>query len=914
MQPLPSPHTQASALVPGPAARWQVRLLGAVEANDGHRRIVRFPSRAVAALLARLALSPGRAHAREELVELLWPGVELAVGRNRLRQALSSLKSLLEPAGAPGLAVLQADRLTVRALPGALDCDARAFEALARAGQAASARAVYGGDFMPGYYDEWIHDERLRLSALHAALAAVEPPVAATHFSLPAATAQAPLPSYMTRLFGAEAAAAQLRDVVCGARLVTLLGPGGSGKTRLAVEVAQGLRSSSPFERVAFVSLLACEDAAQMLDAIARALQLPAAGWVDALAGQQVLLVLDNFEQLPDAAAAALAETQAALPRLHLLTTSRRALGLDGEVCIVAEPLALVPAGASLEQASDSPAVALFVDRARAVRGDFQLSPGNHRAIVDLVRALHGMPLAIELAASRVRSFAPAEMLGLLGPHTAGGHLALLARSGPRASHDPRHASMAEVIAWSWRLLDAPQQQLLAALSLFAVDATAAAVAAAADAPLAEVAAALDGLVAQSLIQAGRPGDGQDGVPQRFSVFEPVREYVLTQLPADDAQRMRVRIRQWLVRWAQGLGSTAAPARVAPELANVHAVLAHAEDAPDDALALMLALRGYWDTDALPGRIQAALASALQHSPESPAALVSAAHELLALLRFQAGLVHAARAHADKALAAAGAHASLRARALVRRAWVDIAGTRGDDEANDSHLRLFAQLDEALQLARRCGDREAEAVALAQQGVMAVHVQHNSARAETLMAQSQALWLALGEHRKANARLRNRAQCWVQMGRLDDALAAYEHCAQAARDSGDWVGQIDTLLSQAGLLSVRRQWAPALHTYQQCVQLCWQRWHRHGLAYALWNPPRLLARLGRPEAAMQLMGFAAAFWLSSFGPLGRSDQLYLRRVRGLVSAQLGATRAMALERQGAEMDLKAAVALALQDA
>jgi DNA-binding SARP family transcriptional activator len=99
--------------------RWQVRLLGTLEAGNGAQQLLRFPLRAVATLLARLALAPERAHAREELVELLWPGVELAVGRNRLRQALSTLRSLLEPPGEPGAAVLQADRLSVRVVPGA---------------------------------------------------------------------------------------------------------------------------------------------------------------------------------------------------------------------------------------------------------------------------------------------------------------------------------------------------------------------------------------------------------------------------------------------------------------------------------------------------------------------------------------------------------------------------------------------------------------------------------------------------------------------------------------------------------------------------------------------------------------------------------------------------------------------------
>ncbi len=917
-------------------ARWQVRLLGAIEARDGAQRIDRFPSRAVAALLARLALWPERAHPREELVELLWPGVGLAVGRNRLRQALSTLKSLLEAAGVPGSAVLQADRHAVRAAPGALGCDVRDFERWARLGDAPQARAAYGGDFMPGHYEDWVQDERLRLTALLEGLGGAAPapataPAAGTVAALPRA-ASSPLPHYLTRLFGVDWAVARLRAVVHQQRLVTLLGPGGSGKTRLGVAVAQALRSplagsvvaeasgpdEPPFERIAFVSLVACSDALQLLDAIARALQLPAPALAAALAGCRVLLVLDNFEQMDAGAVAALADLQAPLPLLHLLVTSRRALGLDGECCVTAEPLALPPADAPLAPAAANPAVALFVDRARAVRADFHLGERNHAAVVTLVRALHGMPLAIELAASRVRSFPPAELVGLLAPAVPGAaaHLTLLARGGPRAGHDPRHASMAAVIAWSWRLLDADAQRLLAALTLFAADASTAAVAAVMDAPLGTVAAGLDGLVVHSMVRvsngSGNPETGDDVAP-RFGVVEPVREFVGAQWPAADLEAMRARLRAWLIRWAEGLGPAAAPALVAPELPSVHAALAGAgaDGAPADALALMLALRGYWDTDALPGRIQDALAQALLATPDAAPALRSAAHELFAYLRFEAGFVAEARSHAAAALQAAGDDPSLRARALVRAAWVEIAGSRAEDEAGAAYLSLQARLNEALALARGCGDRVAQALALQQLGVLANHVLRDIPQSEALMAEAQALWLALGDHRKAYARLRNRAQCWVQLGRQAEAMAAYTACERAAREAGDWVGQIDTLLSRAALLCAQRDWAAALHDYRRGVALCWQRWHRHGLAYALWNPPRPLARLHQPALAMRLMGFAATFWQTNFGPLGSADRRYVRRVRGLVRVQIGAVRTEALWQEGVTMELAAAVALVL---
>jgi len=1026
MRPAVLVSTHSAASLPAAAlsaaereTRWDVRLLGAVEASDGVHQVVRFPSRAVAALLARLALAPDRAHAREELVDLLWPGVDLSVGRNRLRQVLSTLKSLLEPPGVPGAAVLQADRMSVRVVPGALGCDALRFQQLARAGQAQAAAALYRGEFMPGYFDEWVHDERQRLAALHERLgpavlaaeggAAVAPAqeIVATaplersgsaplersgsaplermgsapldaapalaRLPLPALAALAPpLPSYLTRLFGADMAVARVRSMVRAQRLVTLLGPGGSGKTRLAVEVVQALRDGSDgtlwpaapvspvFVRTAFVPLVACEQVPQMLAAMARALQLPSGGGDDtarltgALGGQPVLLVLDNFEQLVATAQTALAALLSALPQLHLLVTSRRALGLDGEVLVTAEPLPLPLPDADLATAAASVAVALFADRARAVRADFHLGPRNRAAVVALVRALHGMPLAIELAASRLRSFAPAEMVALLD-RESGAHLALLTRGGPRAGHDARHASMAQVIDWSWRLLDAPAQRLMAALSCFAGDATAPALAAVLGESTAQAAAQLDDLASHSLLrvvaaETAEPGldRGLDrGLDQRaahgetrFGLVEPVREFVRAQWPAADLAALRQAVQGWVLDWALALTPAAAPARVAAEMRNVHAVLATADTAPETALRLALALRGYWDTEGLPAALQTALEKALalhveqglaavgqqtkkhtrkpareqerepERQPDRP--LASAAHELLAYLRFEAGFAPQALVHADAALAAAGSDASLRARALVRRAWVEIAAGRAVDSPTPQTARQQAWLHEALALAQSCGDREAQARALHQMAVIASHVQADWAGSEALLAQSQALWLALGDRRKAFARLRNRAQCWFWMGRHEDAQQCFELCERTAREEGDAVGQIDSLLSLSSLLLVRRQWAAALELDRRCVALCWQRWHRHGLGYALWNPPRALARLRRPEPAMQLMGFAATFWQANFGPLARSDRQTLRRVRGLVVAQVGAARADALWAEGAAMDVSQAVALALQ--
>ncbi|MDE2503168.1 MAG: hypothetical protein KGL18_09375, partial [Burkholderiales bacterium] len=162
------PAQAEAAAVPGADACWHLQMLGGLLARSGDWRIERWPSRPVALLLARLALYPQRSHAREELIELIWPGVALDAGRNRLRVALSTLRGLLEPPGAPR--ILVAERQTLRLHEAAIECDALAFEHAARAGRDARALALYRGELLPGHYDDWVVEERRRLETLHQRL------------------------------------------------------------------------------------------------------------------------------------------------------------------------------------------------------------------------------------------------------------------------------------------------------------------------------------------------------------------------------------------------------------------------------------------------------------------------------------------------------------------------------------------------------------------------------------------------------------------------------------------------------------------------------------------------------------------------------------------------------------------------
>ena len=913
---------------PAPAEPlWHVYLLGRLELDSGTQRLTRLPSRAVGALIARLALWPERMHAREELVELLWPGVDLAVGRNRLRQALSTLKSLIEPPGRPP--ALLADRLGVRVVPGALTCDAREFEALVRSGGYMQASVLYRGELMPGFYDGWIDDERVRLAALRDRIGDATPPAERPLIEAAAAAAsqalaaadlgRATLPSYLTRYFGAEPMAARLRGQVLAHRLVTLIGPGGCGKTRLAVELAQALRDTPDvvlaeaphraFDLVAFVPLAACTDRAAMLDTLLGVLRVrsgradPLERLAQSLADRRVLLVLDNLEQLRPHAAEVVARMAALLPQLHLITTSRHVLGVDGEREFRVTPLEAPAADASLEDMAANPAVALFIDRARAVRADFHLGGRNAPVLAALAQTLGGLPLAIELAASRVRSFTPAEMLERLRPSAAGAvpgqtpGLDLLARSGPRAGLDPRHASMQRVVQWSWNQLPPAERGLLAALTVFEAGFTAAA-AAAVSAFDGDTHAALDELHASSLLSTRELRDGT----LRFSLYEPVREFALASLAADELRALRARHRAWWPQWAAGFGATPALAAVRAEIPNIVSAMASAvaDGVGAEAVRIALAVRAALNDVALPAGGLTALEAGLQACDD--AALKSQGHTLLGVLGFDAGQGEVARHHVEAGLALAPPDSAERARALHAAASVRWRVTRSVEG-------IEALLDEAMQLAQAHHALGVQASVLALRAYVANAHDNDHARGETLHRQALTVWEQLGNEHAINGGIYNLAVCAGNARRYTEALLRLEAVCATAREHEDWQQLSAALNLKGNVLAAMRDWPRALGAYRECVDVAWAAAEAVDLAFGLWNAPGTLARLRQPAAAARLMAFAEHHWTTHFGALGNADRHEMRRVRRLVDVQLGRARSAELFSEGARLSLADAVAL-----
>jgi predicted ATPase len=296
---------------------------------------------------------------------------------------------------------------------------------------------------------------------------------AAARPAVPASSARSrgprPLPVGTTSLVGREQAIDELASLVGRpeVRLVTLTGPGGVGKTRLAVAVGERLRDRFG-SGVVFVPLATVTQPEQVLGGIARAVGADLAGTdsplqalVEQLGDDRWLLILDNLEQVIDAAGD-LVELLARCPGVEILATSRTVLGLRAEREYPVPPLPLPadPDGVPLEELASSPAVALFVDRARAVRYDFALTQGNAAAVVELCRRLEGLPLAIELAAARIRLLDPDALLQRLSRS--------LDALGTGAVDLPqRQRTLRATVQWSVGLLDQAERSLLESVAVF---------------------------------------------------------------------------------------------------------------------------------------------------------------------------------------------------------------------------------------------------------------------------------------------------------------------------------------------------------------------------------------------------------------------------------------------------------------
>jgi non-specific serine/threonine protein kinase len=707
--------------------------------------------------------------------------------------------------------------------------------------------------------------DRAALLASAAPSDTVEAEPASPAGAPPAATAPNNLPLALSSFVGRERELAAVRRLLSQARLLTLVGAGGCGKTRLALEVARAL-AREPNEAEAYadgvwlVELAPLADPALVPRAVAQVLGLreePGRALPECLARflqpKHLLLLLDNCEHLV-AACAALAEALLrACPRLAILATSREALRIGGERPWRVPSLGLPDPGAPLtpEQALACEAIQLFVQRAEVVRPDFRLTMQNVEAVSEICRGLDGVPLAIELAAARISMLPPTQLLAAWLQR----RLRLL--TGGARDLPPRQRTMRAAIAWSHDLLQPPEQVVFRRLAVFAggctLDATEA-ICRNGDGPSEDLFESLCSLVDQSLVRQEEHVDGD----ARFTMLETVREYALEQLVASgETMLLREQHAAYFLAlveqvrpYLEGAEQTRWLNRLEREHDNLRAAL-HWSAQHGDAERGMRGAAALWPFWLMrghltEGRAQLAELLALPQAATPSAARADALNTAGALARYQG----------DFAPAAPLIMESL----AIRRARGDLHGI-ADAQANLGYVALYqgdgtrarSLYEDSLAIYRMAGNAQGMADALSHLGVLALY-RGDVGASRALHEESLALWrqvedglgiawavsqlgkVALHETDNAHARdlfrasLLQHRELGDQWG-LAEALEGLACVAAAADQPGHALrlagaaamlrARLNTALPLAGQADLERRLAPVRQALSEAATALW---------------------------------------------------------------------------------------------
>jgi predicted ATPase/DNA-binding SARP family transcriptional activator len=657
------------------------------------------------------------------------------------------------------------------------------------------------------------------------------------------------LPSPPNRLVGRRleisAVAALLRSQ---SRLVTLVGAGGTGKTRLALAVAEEL-AAEVRDGVAFVDLAPVHDPRLLLAAIAHELEAAAETVAADLAERELLLVLDNMEQLVGAASD-VATLLAGAPRLRILATSRTPLRIAAEHEYQVRPLPVPREDASQDEIARAEAVQLFVARARAVGAT--VAPDG--AVAALVRRLDGLPLALELAAARAKLLSPPEILDRI-EHD----LTLLAT--PARDVPPRQSTLAATIGWSLDLLDDEERHAFARLGVFAGGCTVDAAA--------HLGVGLDllgSLVDKSLVQR-RDAAGR----ARFAMLETVRPFALAQLDGQTGEGTRRAHAEWVTGLAERIEEGLLPGDTASrideleaEVDNVRAALRWTIDAGahDLALRLISSTRPFWEIRG--------------HLPEG-------SRWLDEILDAAADATPGLRA---KALGFAGT-------AALRRGSIETAERRWQEM-----LDLYEQLDDRDGIARGLSDVGTAAAA-----------RGDWERSRDLLEQAAALFRELDEPKRLAVALSNLGHVAGQVGDSGAAAAYTLEALEVQRLLGDEQRQAISLNNLASFAADAGDHADARRRLDECLELALRLGYREVVAHALVTRARIALAEGDVAETVRAAAAADAVFAEAGVQMPGSEGERFAELKDEARAAVGEDAYAALAAEGVTRPVVAALGL-----
>ncbi|HMA34823.1 MAG TPA: tetratricopeptide repeat protein [Chloroflexia bacterium] len=749
------------------------------------------------------------------------------------------------------------------------------------------------------------------------------------------------LPAQSTDLIGREpevaAVAALLRRKEI--RLVTLTGPGGTGKTRLGLQVAAELLDAFP-AGCWFVPLAAVADPALVAPTVAATLgiretagQALTARLKDYLGAGPVLLILDNFEQILPAAAL-VADLLAGAPHLKILVTSRTVLRCYGEQEFSVPPLALpdprhLPA---LDRLAQYEAVRLFSARAQAVKPEFVITQENAPAVAAICARLDGLPLAIELAAARIKILPAQALLARLGSR-----MTLL--TGGARDVPARHQTLRGAIAWSHDLLDPAERILFRRLAVFAGGWTLEAAEHVGGDEGSELStqdfqlSTLDGIASLMDKSLVRPEELEDGEP-RFGMLETIREYALAALAASgEAEAVRrAHGAYYLALAEQAEAALRGPqqslwlARLEREHDNLRASLQGALERgePEFAVRLAGALWAFWNTHGhlSEGRrwLETALTSAecgvrTAEENESPGTIPQSAlrtpHWAKALfgggvLAYTQGDYGRAQALLEESLRLRRARADAPGIAQTLNALGAVADGQGQPGAAQA---LF---EESLARQRELGDKRGIAQALNNLGAIALKA-GDTARAIALLEESPPLFRALGDKRALALTLNNLAELLRAQGLLPRAQARLEESLALFREIGDRRGIAIALTSLGDVAGEQHDYGSAAARYREGLVLYQVVGDRESSAVCLEGLAGVLSALGEQTRAVRLFAAAAAVRQAIGAPHPPSGRSVMDRQLAGARRSLGDAAFTAAWAAGQAIALDAAIADALAD-